>query len=222
MTSSPDDLSGDLRARLLAAPEIVLEDADLMRALIAAGDARRGDKVVDLRGRWMAQLEDRLRLLETTHKDVLAAAYDNVAGTRQIHRAVLALLEPADPAALLEMLPGRLCDILHIDAVELWIEGDLPPGWSGQGAWLRALAPGGVAARLSDLRAAPDAVTLRRCGPGDGAQILSQALLPLDLGGRPALIVLGAAEVTTFAPPQGTDLLAFLQGVLARVLARAL
>ncbi len=58
-----------------------------------------GHNVVDLRGIAMERLEERLDRLEDTHRSVIAAAYDNLAGTNSIHRAVLRLLRPAEAAA---------------------------------------------------------------------------------------------------------------------------
>ena len=53
-----------LRAQLLAEPEMILEDIDLMKALAAAQDNRSGENVVDLRGAAMNRLEARFDQLE--------------------------------------------------------------------------------------------------------------------------------------------------------------
>ena len=86
----------DTRDRILASPEALLEDRDVMQALIGAGDRAVGGNVVDLRGLAMERLEERLERLEDTHRFVLAAAYENLSGTQMIQRAVLRLMEPAD------------------------------------------------------------------------------------------------------------------------------
>ena len=77
----------DLRERILADPALILEDRELMRALLAADRSAFGRNVVDLRGVLVDRLEERLDRLEDTHREVLAAAYDNVAGMNQVHRA---------------------------------------------------------------------------------------------------------------------------------------
>ncbi|MGB0798616.1 MAG: DUF484 domain-containing protein, partial [Planktomarina sp.] len=82
--SSTDDV---LREKILNNPGVILDDPDVMRALVSADDLMRGGNVVDLRGIAMDRLETRLDRLEETHKSVIAAAYDNLAGTNQIHRA---------------------------------------------------------------------------------------------------------------------------------------
>ena len=67
-------IAADLRDRLIAEPEVILEDRDLMRALIAANERAMGANIVDLRGIAMERLEARLDRLEDTHRSVIAAA----------------------------------------------------------------------------------------------------------------------------------------------------
>lgn len=45
-----ETLSEDERARLLARPELILSDRDLMRALIGARETEIGENVIDIRG----------------------------------------------------------------------------------------------------------------------------------------------------------------------------
>ena len=79
----------DLRDRILAEPETILEDRDLMNALVAANERAMGANIVDLRGIAMQRLETRLDRLEDTHRSVIAAAYENLAGTNQVHRQLI-------------------------------------------------------------------------------------------------------------------------------------
>ena len=79
----------DLRDRILAAPELLLEDSDVMNALVAANERGMGENIVDLRAIAMERLETRLGRLEDTHRSVIAAAYDNLAGTNQVHRQLI-------------------------------------------------------------------------------------------------------------------------------------
>ena len=53
-----------------------------------------GGNIVDIRGIAMERLEHRLDRLEDTHRSVIAAAYENLAGTNQIHRAILRMMDP--------------------------------------------------------------------------------------------------------------------------------
>ena len=197
-----------------------------MRALIGATDARLGDNVVDMRGLAMARLEARLDRLEDTHRAVVANAYDNLAGTNQIHRCVLALIGCATLPELLDALAHEAASTLRLASVRLVLEGEGPAPHTS----VRCVPAGGVA-RLVEAAGgnAARAVALRGDAPADPsvhatATIRSEALLTLDLGpGRaPALLALGSTDPALFRPGQGTDLLAFLGNAVARLLRRAL
>ena len=59
-TASPAEIDPSLRARLISDPETILEDAEVMRALVAANERAMGANVVDMRGLAMERLEARL------------------------------------------------------------------------------------------------------------------------------------------------------------------
>ena len=231
--SSQAALADDIRTRILTAPEVVLNDSDVMRALIAATEADTGRNVVDLRGVAMGRLENRLGDLETTHKSVLAAAYDNVAGTNLIHRAVLMLLEASDFATFLGIIDNEIPRMLRVDALRLVVETMQSGGIGALAAYSRSIVtaePGFIGDYLSlGGSMDPKPVQLRRVTPeteiiyGDApGWIRSEAAMRLDLGhGRlPAMLVLGAEDPNQFDPSQGTDLLAFFAGVFSRALKR--
>ena len=121
----------DLRDRILAEPERLLEDRDVMNALVAANERSMGANIVDLRGIAMQRLETRLDRLEDTHRSVIAAAYENLAGTNQVHRAILQLLEPTNFEAFMKVLTGEVAQTLRVDMVRLVLEtlheGDTDP-----------------------------------------------------------------------------------------------
>ena len=81
--------SNELKEKILTDPNIILEDSDLMDALINAQNRLYGDNIVDLRGAAMSQLEKRLEKVESNHNDVIALAYENLSGASQIQRAIL-------------------------------------------------------------------------------------------------------------------------------------
>ncbi len=85
--SSTQRIEESIRDSIISRPDIILDDKDLMQALIAANERAMGGNIVDLRGIAMERLEARLDRLEDTHRSVIAAAYENLAGTNQIHRA---------------------------------------------------------------------------------------------------------------------------------------
>ncbi len=96
-----------IREHILSDPGLILEDHELMRALLQADRSAQGRNVVDLRGVLVDRLEERLDRLEDTHREVLAAAYENVAGMNQVHRACLAVLDPSDFADFLKVTYPR-------------------------------------------------------------------------------------------------------------------
>jgi uncharacterized protein YigA (DUF484 family) len=116
------DFPDDWRTRVIEDPELILEDRDLMRALISANDRQMGGNIVDMRGIAMERLQNRLDRLEDTHRSVIAAAYENLAGTNQIHRAVLALIDQKDFTGFLNALGTDVASILRVDRIRLVLE----------------------------------------------------------------------------------------------------
>lgn len=224
----------DVRDRLLAEPELLLEDRDMMAALIAANERAMGSNIVDLRGIAMERLESRLDRLEDTHRSVIAAAYENLAGTNQVHRAILQMLDPLGFEDFLKSLAGEVAQTLRVDCVRLVLESvqneEKPVALQKLGDVLYVAEPGFVADYLSGGRNVPlRPVVLRQVAPesealyGDRADwIRSEALMKLDFGkGRlPGMLVLGAEDPHQFKPTHGTDLLAFFAGVFERAMRR--
>lgn len=236
-STAPRPDGEDLRLRILANPGVILEDPELMRALLKADRRTAGRNVVDLRGVLVDRLEDRLDRLEDTHREVLAAAYDNVSGTKQIHRACLALLDAPDFAAFLDALTGTVAGILGVDVIRLGLEAPAarpgqPLGPAGPLAEsVVALPEDGVATYMTTgrNRGVPRPVVLRGLSQASAdlygstaASVRSEAVLRLDLGpGRlGALLAIGSLDPGRFHPEQGSDLLTFLAGVFERCLRR--
>ncbi len=225
----------DLRDRLLAEPELLLEDRDVMAALIAANERAMGANIVDLRGIAMERLENRLDRLEDTHRSVIAAAYENLAGTNQVHRAILQMLDPLEFEDFLKILATDVAATLRVDCVRLVLESvqpeDSPALLRKLGDVLYVAEPGFIGTYLSGGRNIPlRPVVLRQVMPAEGpglygdraAWIRSEALMRLDFGaGRlPGMLVLGAEDPHQFKPTHGTDLLAFFAGVFERTMRR--
>lgn len=226
-------IAQELRDRLLSEPEVILEDRDLMKALIAANERAMGANIVDLRGIAMERLEARLDRLEDTHRSVIAAAYENLAGTNQVHRAILRMLDPTGFEDFLKNLGGEVAQILRVDAVRLVLETvqtDHDPTLERLGDVLCVAEPGFIETYMAAGRPSPSRpVVLRQTLPGaetiygrTGDWIRSEAALRLDLGeGRlPGMLALGAEDPHQFRPNQGTDLLTFFGGVFERAMRR--
>lgn len=220
----------DLRTRILQEPDVILEDPDVMRALITANDRAMGGNIVDLRGVAMERLEARLQRLEDTHRSVIAAAYENLAGMAQVHRAILAFLEPITFETFLASLENELPQILRVGRIKLVLESHeaADPALDQVGQVLTVVQPGFVSDYMAQGRALRR-VTLRQTdgnaslvyGP-DAGWVQSEACLLLDFGdGRlPGMLALGADNAPQFQPTQGTDLLDFMGGVFERAMRR--
>ncbi len=231
--SSQPKIDDALREAIISRPDVILDDKDLMHALIAANERAMGGNIVDLRGLAMERLEARLDRLEDTHRSVIAAAYENLAGTNQVHRAILRMLDPLEFEPFLRDLGGAVAEILRVDAVKLVLESvqnDNDPAVKRLGDVLSVAEPGYIDSYLTQGRGGNvRQVTLRQVQNADpaiygtqGDWIRSEACLKLDFGdGRlPGLLVMGAEDPHMFGPQQGTDLLAFFTGVFERAMRR--
>ncbi|MFT6932778.1 MAG: hypothetical protein ACJAXT_001478 [Paracoccaceae bacterium] len=227
----------DWRERVLSDPELILEDRDLMRVLISANDRQMGGNIVDMRGIAMERLENRLDRLEDTHRSVIAAAYENLAGTNQVHRAILKILDHVEFEPFLKSLGTDVAGILRVDRVRLVLESPEATASSAPKVQkledvLTIVPKGFVDQYLSNGRDVPQRqVTLRQVSESsdkvygeDGSWIKSEALLRLDLGeGRlPGLLVMGSEDPHQFRASQGTDLLTFFTNAFERLMRRYL
>ncbi|MZR14732.1 DUF484 family protein [Maritimibacter sp. DP07] len=226
-------ISDEVREHLLTRPEVILEDHDMMRALIQANERAMGANIVDLRGIAMERLESRLDRLEDTHQSVIAAAYENLAGMNLIHRAALRVLEQDDFEGFIHDLGTDIADVLRVDCIRLVLEteqeedcaairrlGDvlvtMPAGFTDSyaGVPYEAGGPNVVLRQVQEQD--------KRLYGDSGYWIRSEAILRLDLGeGRlPAMLIMGVEDPNQFKPGQGTDLLAFFGGVFERSMRR--
>ncbi|MEL6598206.1 MAG: DUF484 family protein [Pseudomonadota bacterium] len=221
-----------IRSQILANPDLVLDDQAVMQALLSADGLAASGKVIDLRQVLVERLEDRLGALEDTHRTVIAAAYENIAGTRQVHRAILTLLEPLSFGAFLKALDGEIVETLAVDQVRFALElGSRQTSLANFPA-VTSLNAGDVAEYLGtkpDRDAAR--ATLRPVDPAQDAifgsatvELRSEALMTLNLGPkrRKALLAFGSRDGERFGPDQATDLLEFFAGVFERAVRRFL
>ena len=211
-----------LRETIINNPELVLNDTAIMQSLVSANDKKRGGNIIDLRGAAMKSLENKLGNLESTHKSVIAAAYDNLAGTKQINRAVLKILEPNNFESFIDVCAGDMVKIMQIDFACLILETNqknVDPKFSILGNYL-IHAPSGFIKKYMYLDGTSNKVKvkLRKLNTPNqfvfsktSHKIGSEACLALDFGTdtSPGLLILGAKDPKKFASTQGTDLLNF-------------
>lgn len=230
MNSNPK-IEDELRDRIIAEPMLVLENPDVMRALIEANQLAMGGNVVDLRGISMERLEARFDRLEDTHRGVVATAYENLAGTNQVHRGILRLLDAPDLDGLIGSL-DEVASILGIDCLRLILEPSKRGNSElcGLDAAFTVAEPGFIEDYSNcDQRRKPPVVILRRVQQtghpiyADVSEtIRSEACLRMRIGShrRPGMLVMGCRDPRQFSPQQGTQLLTFFAGVFERALCR--
>lgn len=224
-----------LRNQILENPGVVLNDLDVMRALISSETPEADGKVVDLRSIALERLEDRLNRLEDTHRHVIAAAYDNMTGTSQIHKAILTILEPTDFETFLIMLSSDLQRHLRVDALSLCLETSVlaqnnPNDTELAFAEGMSFVPPGTIADIFTHGRPHDGKTVllqRYADPLIFGEMMSQrlkssALIALDLGPEnlPGVLAFGALDASVFDPSKATDLLVFFGAAFERVLRR--
>ncbi|ATX66839.1 DUF484 family protein [Roseinatronobacter bogoriensis] len=223
----------ELRDRILADPSLILDDKDLMRTLVSASERGMGDNIVDLRGLAMERLEARLDRLEETHRAVIAAAYENLSGTNQIHRAILRMLDPDQFEGFLRNLGTDVVQILNVDAIKLVLESPEAgpdPALERISEVLRVVPVGFIETYMSSDRGPTTRqVLLRQSIPqtdtlygAKAPDLRSEACMRLDLGAHrmAGMLVMATENPHMFKPGQGTDLLAFFAGIFERSMRR--
>lgn len=223
-----------IRSLILADPELVLSDDMVMRALLGA-TAKGARNIVDLRDKLVERLESRLQKLVHTNRSVIAAAYENVAGTQQVHRAILALIDAPDRAEFLRRLTRDIPAMVGVEEARLCLEAEVddirPATGLGEGLDGRVLlVPEATVGEYLMLEGdtSPGHVVLRPCGVeaeiifGQMTSARSEALLRLDIGGTTGLLAFAAQDPDRFGPDQGVDLLTFFGGVVERLATRHL
>ncbi len=232
--SRPDTKLAALRADILADPHLILDDKDIMTALISGGDELIGNNVFDLRNMALQHMSTRLDELSETHGTVVSTAYDNLATANQINRAILALLDPQSFAAFLKFLETTLAESLNVSTAKLCLEtpvvrinGQRQTEYGSGVAFLLPTTIANYAAGSSTGQPRP--VTLRKTGNASpeiygnlSGEIRSEALVLIQLGAdrQPGLLALGSTDPDQLAPGQATDLLLFYGAVFERVMRR--
>lgn len=234
MTSST--LLNHLRQQILQNPNAILNDQEVIRALISADDAAMGHNVVDLKTIVVNRLEGRLSQLEGHHKTVLSAAYQNISSTNHLHRAILAALEPNSFTEFLAFLSDGLADTLNVSVAKICMETSKINSKTVQelsvefGKGIVFLKAGEINHYITLNNKTPSrAVTLRQIQHGISSihdehadHIRSEALIKIDLGieGSVGLLALASRDETKFTPDMGADLLIFFGAVFERIVQR--
>ena len=111
-----------LREEILAKAPEILNDETLLRALIGASDKNLGSKIVDLRSVAIQKMDGELKKLKRSNQQVIATAYENLVGMKQVHQVVLKSLEQNNFDEFITNLNTEGCDILRVDCIRLGLE----------------------------------------------------------------------------------------------------
>ena len=111
-----------LREEILAKAHEILNDETLLRALIGASDKNLGSKIVDLRSVAIQKMDGELKKLKRSNQQVIATAYENLVGMKQVHQVVLKSLEQNNFDEFVTNLNTEACDVLRVDHIKLGLE----------------------------------------------------------------------------------------------------
>ena len=223
-----------VRTELLADPSIILNDQELMDRLLAATDIKLGTNVVDLRHIAMNRLSDKLGELEGTHQSVVAAAYQNLLGTKQIHQAVIQLLGKKSLEDFVMSLKSELLKTLSVDCIFILLEKPdgsedslIPTNYRPS---IQTVMPGfvntyitqGGLTELSKVKPRKATSVTNQLFENASTKIESEACVQLNLDENQiiGMITFGSSDANFFEPRQGTDLLKFFASACEKMLER--
>ena len=115
-------MDNKLREVILMQAHEILNDEILLRALIEASDKNLGNKIVDLRSVALQKMDGELKKLKRSNQQVIATAYENLVGMKQVHQAVLKSLEQNNFNEFVKNLNTEVCEILKVDCIRLGLE----------------------------------------------------------------------------------------------------
>ena len=115
-------MEDQLREEILVKAHEILNDETLLRALIEASDKNLGSKIVDLRSVAMQKMDGELKKLKRSNQQVIATAYENLVGMKQVHQVVLKSLEQNNFDEFITNLDTEACNILRVDCIKIGLE----------------------------------------------------------------------------------------------------
>jgi len=226
----------DFRKRILQDPEALLNDREVMRALISASSNNAPTNVIDLKSVVLKRLEGRVDEIEGQNSNIISAAYKNISTTFRVHSAILEALEPKTFTEFLNFLKTDWANSLGIDVARLCLEApsiskdDIPQLQTEFGPSVIFLQEGEIDHYITlGQDNDPRSVTLRQIRKGASniysniaPELRSEALMKLNLGqgNSPGLLLLGSINPDQFLPNMGTDLFIFYGSVFEKVMQR--
>ncbi len=199
-------------------PDLLVRRPELLTKLIPPSRFD-DDSVVDLQKVMIRRLTEELEQMKGCAEHLIATSRSNMSIQSRTHQVVMSMLAAGDLEKLLRVVAEDMPAQLDLDIALLAFEAaesEVPPG-------LVAMSPGSVEAALGTgdvlLR------SQRSADPiifGDAATLINSfALARVAPADRPiGMLALGSRHDRTFHSSQGTELLAFLAGVLEDCISR--
>ena len=210
--SAPDGWP-EARALLLAHPDLLRDDAELMQAL-----AIKPANVVEFGPAALARLEAARARETTARQEIEALARANFHAQSQTHALIIDLLESRNNADLARRVQQAAEERFGLAAGAIAVEGPgrTPAGWRALPCGMIDLLLGDGVARMGPTIAAGDLF-------GDLAEeVNSMALVRLSVWSplRQGVLAFGSRESDGFTRDMGAELVAFLARVVERTAER--
>jgi len=221
----PPRVSADtVRAYIMAHPEIVADDIELLGTIIP--DAYTADGAAfDMQRFAIDRLKAQTDELIRQRDRAMNALRVNAAVNARMQTAVLAILEARNFEEMIRMVTSRLAGILAVDRIQMCVEetheGMIDNLTEAEKLGVRIVPECGVDAMLDEggntLLEDDTHGPAMLFGPS-GRELRSYALVRLAISpiAPPGLLALGSLDPHTFEPRQGTDQLEFLARVIER------
>lgn len=223
--SAPDLSSEEVRTYLMAHPELIADDAELIAAILPPSRVS-GRNVVDMQQFVIGKLQSQVRTLRDIQSELIEASSLNSLAREQVHMAALSLLDARDFGQFIEYVtsPDGLARVLGIRAAAFCIESEHGVVSIGSHV-LRVLEPGGVARIMGgndSFRLSANVRGSRGLYGHLADEVRSEALVRLDFSpaSPPGLLALGGEAAEQFHPDQAADLLEFLARIVERCVRR--
>ena len=220
-----------LREEILAKANEILNDETLLRALIGASDKNLGSKIVDLRSVAMQKMDGELKKLKRSNQQVIATAYENLVGMKQVHQVVLKSLEQNNFDEFITNLDTEACNILRVDCIKIGLETHSSlqntDKYELKLSTPLDLYPINFVDRYisQGKNNSPDDVVLRPTPKGSeqlygklSKNLKSEGCIKLTIGNRKivGILALASKERKKFTTEQGVELLKFMGSVFER------
>ena len=220
-----------LREEILAKANEILNDETLLRALIGASDKNLGSKIVDLRSVAMQKMDGELKKLKRSNQKVIATAYENLVGMKQVHQVVLKSLEQNNFDEFITNLDTEACNILRVDCIKIGLETHSSlqntDKYKLKLSTPLDLYPINFVDRYisQGKNNSPDDVVLRPTPKGSeqlygklSKNLKSEGCIKLTIGNRKivGILALASKERKKFTTEQGVELLKFMGSVFER------